>query len=194
MLRSACTQAKAWQVAGFPLRVAVNISARQFLQPGLVNAIDRVLAETGLEPCWLELELTESTLMANAAEAAATLTALKERGIQLAIDDFGTGYSSLSYLKYFPLDRLKIDRSFVRDITIDPDDAGIVTAIISMASNLGLRVIAEGVETEPQLSFLQERGCNEAQGFLLGRPMPPEQIKQLLVTEGPAAATAQAAG
>jgi EAL domain-containing protein (putative c-di-GMP-specific phosphodiesterase class I) len=160
--------------------VAVNVSGHQFNQPGFIEMVDRVLHETGLNPELLELELTESALMAGEQETIMTLIDLKVRGIHLAIDDFGTGYSSLSYLKHFPIDRLKIDRSFVRDIVKDLDDRAIVEAIIAMAHSLGLRVLAEGVEHEDELELLRERGCDEVQGFYFARPQLPEALGKYL--------------
>jgi EAL domain-containing protein (putative c-di-GMP-specific phosphodiesterase class I) len=144
--------------------------------------VAQVLAETGLAPALLELELTEGMLMHNVEEAVRTLTQLHQMGLRLAIDDFGTGYSSLSYLKRFPIDTLKIDRSFVRDINTDPDDAAIVTAIVAMARSLHLEVTAEGVETAPQAAFLRSLRCNLVQGFHFGRPMPADEFESGLTT------------
>ena len=181
VLRTACAQNKAWQLAGFkPISVAVNLSARQFRQPDLAEMVAAILGETGLDPACLELELTESLVMQDVEKTIATLSKLKAMGIKLSIDDFGTGYSSLSYLKRFPIDTLKIDQSFVRDITTDPDDAAIAKTIISMAHDMQLRVIAEGVETEAQKSFLQQRHCDEMQGYLFSRPLPAEMFETLL--------------
>ncbi len=181
VLRTACAQNKVWQACGFPsLRVAVNLSARQFRQPDLLGSIQRVLQETGLDPRSLELELTESIIMHNAEAALAALHALNTMGVQLSIDDFGTGYSSLSYLKRFPIQVLKIDQSFVRGLAVDPSDAAIVTAIIALAHSLDLRVIAEGVETEEQLTFLRSHQCDEMQGYYFSRPLPVEEVTQLL--------------
>ncbi|GAB4165130.1 MAG: hypothetical protein Kow00100_03160 [Geothermobacteraceae bacterium] len=177
VLRTACAQLRAWQDAGLPpIRVGVNISGRQFRQPDLVEMIDRILAETGLDPRQLELELTETYLMEDAAATSRTLEYLKVRGLELAIDDFGTGYSSLSYLKHFPIDRIKIDQSFVREVVSNADDAAIVEAIIAMANSLELDVIAEGVETARQLRFLKDRGCSEMQGYFFARPMPADEM------------------
>ncbi len=172
VLLEACSQAQAWQTRHPGLRIAVNLSARQFRQKDLIGMIERVLGETGLAPSLLELELTESMLMHHAEETVAILSRLDEMGVHLAIDDFGTGYSSLSYLKRFPIHSLKIDRSFVRDISSDPDDAAIVTAIVAMARSLNLSVTAEGVETEEQAAFLRSLACHQAQGYHFGRPMP----------------------
>jgi diguanylate cyclase (GGDEF)-like protein len=180
-LRTACAQGKAWQDQGLgPLRVAVNLSARQFLQAELLGLIAETLRESGLPPACLELEITESLLMRDIDGAISTLGALKAMGVQLAIDDFGTGYSSLSYLKRFPLDRLKIDRSFVRDITTGADDAAIALAVIAMAHSMRLQVIAEGVETATQLAVLQSGGCQQMQGFYFGYPLAAQAITKLL--------------
>jgi diguanylate cyclase (GGDEF)-like protein len=181
VLRTACAQSRAWQEIGFaPLSLAVNLSARQFQQQNLTKVIARILQETGLNPYYLELELTESSIMKNADSAVRTLTELKEMDIKIAIDDFGTGYSSLGYLKRLPIDTLKIDQSFVRDVTTDPDDAALVMAIITLAHNLRLRVIAEGVETEEQLRFLHLLRCDEWQGYLFSRPLPVRAFEELL--------------
>jgi len=176
VLLEACSQAQAWQARHPGLRIAVNLSARQFRQKDLIGMIERVLAETGLAPTLLELELTESMLMHHAEETVGILTRLDEMGVRLAIDDFGTGYSSLSYLKRFPIHSLKVDRSFVRDISTDPDDAAIVTAIVAMARSLNLDVTAEGVETEEQATFLRSLACHQAQGYYFGRPMPAQEF------------------
>ncbi|MBI4587238.1 MAG: EAL domain-containing protein [Candidatus Rokubacteria bacterium] len=181
VLRQACAQNKAWQAAGLPpLRVAVNLSARQFRQKTLADTVAQVLNATGLDPKYLELELTESLLMENTQASSTMLAALKAMGLQISIDDFGTGYSSLSYLKRFPIDSLKIDRSFVSDVTTDPDDAAIVIAIIALAHSLRLKVIAEGVETKEQLALLRAQNCHAAQGHLFCRPLPSEAFAQLL--------------
>ena len=179
VLRTACAQYKSWQEAGLaPQRISVNLSAHQFQHPSLVEMITKVLEETGLRPDHLELELTESSIMKNAERAIETLRELKEMRIQVSIDDFGAGYSSLSYLKQFPIDRLKIDQSFVRDTTTDPADAAIIMAIITLAQNLRLKVIAEGVETEEQLRFLHLLRCDEMQGYLFSKPVSPEAFEQ----------------
>ncbi|MEA3131134.1 MAG: hypothetical protein QOF46_2929, partial [Paraburkholderia sp.] len=180
VLREACRQNKAWQDNGLPpARVSVNLSARVFQQRDIAKLVKQVLAETGLEPQYLELELTESTIMRNAEEAVSMLNELHALGIGLAIDDFGTGYSSLSYLKRFPVDRLKIDRSFVSDIGVSGDDETITSAIIALAHSLKLQVIAEGVETSAQLDFLKERACDEMQGFYFARPLSTDAISEL---------------
>ena len=181
VIRTACAQTKIWHDAGWAhLRVAVNLSVRQFGQHDLVSSIATVLAETGLAANCLELELTESLVMTDVEHAIGILRQLKDLGVHLSIDDFGTGYSSLSYLKRFPIDVLKIDRSFVRDITVDADDAAITVSIISLAHSLKLHVIAEGVETEEQLSYLRLHGCDEMQGYLFSPPIAAQQFIQLL--------------
>ncbi len=181
VIRAACRQNKAWQDAGLPpLRVSVNLSARQFYQKELAQSIAAVLEETGLPPHCLGIELTESLVMADVEQAIEILQRLRAIGVQTSIDDFGTGYSSLSYLKRFPVDVLKIDQSFVRDITLDADDAAIVLSIISLAHNLKMGVIAEGVETAEQLDFLRCNGCNEIQGYHFSRPLPSDEFQQLL--------------
>ncbi len=177
VLTEACRQAVAWQRQGLPpLRIGVNLSARQFASAGLVERVESILRQTGIDPGLVELELTESMLMDDAAVTAELLHRLRRLGVHLAIDDFGTGYSSLSYLKHFPIDRVKIDRSFIKDLETDPESAAIAGAIIAMAHSLGLAVIAEGVETEGQLDFLRERGCDEIQGYYFGRPMSAEEF------------------
>jgi diguanylate cyclase (GGDEF)-like protein/PAS domain S-box-containing protein len=183
VLNSACRQNIAWQRAGLtPVHVAVNIASPHFRQGGLVASVGAALKETGVEPRWLEVELTESMLMQSVDSTLKTLFQLKDMGVRLAIDDFGTGYSSLSYLKRFPLDTLKIDRSFVKDLPRDPEDAAITKAIIAMSHSLKLSVLAEGVETAEQLAFLQQHGCDLGQGFLFSRPVVAEDVPALLST------------
>jgi diguanylate cyclase (GGDEF)-like protein/PAS domain S-box-containing protein len=180
-LRTACTQARHWQQAGHPnLTVAVNLSVRQFNQPDLAAQVRRALLESGLPPRSLDLEITESNAMQNAEGTIQTLRELKTLGVRVSIDDFGIGYSSLSYLKRLPIDTLKIDQSFVRDITTDPDDAAIATAVIALAHTLKLKVVGEGVETEEQLAFLSARHCDRVQGFLYSPPLAPEDCTQFL--------------
>jgi diguanylate cyclase (GGDEF)-like protein/PAS domain S-box-containing protein len=175
VMRRACMQAKAWQVDGIGhLRMSVNLSARQFVHNDLVQSIAQALNETQLDPQYLEIELTESLVMADVERAIGVLRELKALGVQLSIDDFGTGYSSLSYLKRFPIDVLKIDRSFVNDITTNPDDAAIVATIISLAHSLRLQVIAEGVETEAQLAYLRQHDCDQMQGYFFSPPVTGE--------------------
>ncbi|MES1997823.1 MAG: GGDEF domain-containing phosphodiesterase, partial [Pseudomonadota bacterium] len=181
VLRTACQQSIAWQLAGLPaLPIAVNLSGRQFSQYNLTQIITHILAQTGLAPHLLELEITESTLIQDIQASIATLRELNNLGIRISIDDFGTGYSSLSYLKSFPINTIKIDQSFVRDIHTDPDNAAIVSAIIAMAKSLGMETIAEGVETSEQLSFLRSRQCDSIQGYYFSRPVTHEVITQML--------------
>jgi diguanylate cyclase (GGDEF)-like protein/PAS domain S-box-containing protein len=181
VLRAACSQARKWQDDGLPaVPVAINVSAVQFRQQGFCELIRRVLRETGLAPHYLELELTESLLLGNADVTLSVLQELKAMGLTLAIDDFGTGYSSFSYLKRFPVSKLKIDRSFVRDVAVNPDDAAITTAIISMAKSLNLKVIAEGVEDEAQMSFLRAHQCDEIQGYYFSRPLAVDKVAEKL--------------
>lgn len=181
VIRTACMQNKAWQLSGLGhLRVSVNLSARQFAQLDLVESVAQALNEAQLEPEYLEIELTESLVMADVDRAIGILRELKALGVKLSIDDFGTGYSSLSYLKRFPIDVLKIDRSFVNDITVDPDDAAIVASIISLAHSLRLQVIAEGVETEAQLAYLREHHCDQIQGYFFSRPVTHDVFAHML--------------
>ncbi len=181
VLNAACAQNKSWQDQGLlPLRMAVNLSARQFSQENLVQDVARILGETGMAPAALELEITESMVMSNPQDAVRLLGKLKDLGIYLSIDDFGTGYSSLSYLKRFPIDSVKIDGSFVRDLPGDADDAAITEAIIAMAHSLKLKVIAESVETEEQLRFLRKHGCDEMQGYFFSKPVPASELLRLL--------------
>lgn len=181
VLRTACSQAKKWQDEGLlAVPVAVNVSAVQFRQEHFSRLIGRVLRETGLASEYLELELTESLLLSNEDVTSSVLQELKAMGLKLAIDDFGTGYSSLSYLKHFPIDKLKIDRSFIRDVAVDPDDAAITTAIIGIAKHLKLKVIAEGVEDEAQLSFLRAHQCDEIQGYYFCKPLAVDAVTDLL--------------
>jgi len=185
VMRTACKQARHWRYLGFPIsRVAVNLSPLQFLQKNLTETVARILHETKLPAHCLGLEITEGMIMKDVAGSIETLTILKTMGIHLAIDDFGTGYSSLSYLKSFPIDHLKIDQSFVRDITTDANDAAISQAIIAMAHSMKLYVTAEGVETEAQAEFLKSNGCDEMQGFHYCRPAPHEVITQKLMAGG----------
>jgi diguanylate cyclase (GGDEF)-like protein/PAS domain S-box-containing protein len=183
VLRTACRQCKAWHEAGFPtIAVAVNISARQFREKNLLQTVAAILAETGLPADRLELEVTESVIMHDAQQVIASLQAFRDMGVRLSVDDFGTGYSSLSYLKRFPVDRLKIDQSFVRDLGTNADDVAIAQAIVTLGHTLNLRVIAEGVETPEQLAFLRKHQCDEMQGYLFGKPMPAEEFGKLLAS------------
>ena len=181
VLREACEQARAWVDAGLPMAtMAVNVSAMEFRDENFLDGLFAILNETGLDPRSLELELTESVLMKHAEAAASILQTLRERGVQVAVDDFGTGYSSLSYLRKFPIDTLKIDQSFVRQITAGGDDTSIVTAVISMARSLKLRVVAEGVEAPEQVGFLRAHECDEAQGYYFSPPVLPQQFARFL--------------
>ena len=181
VLRTACSQARKWQDEGLrAVSIAINVSAVQFRQQGFCELIRRVLRETGLAPHYLELELTETLLLGNADVTLSVLQELKAMGLTLAIDDFGTGYSSFSYLKRFPVSKLKIDRSFVRDVAVNPDDAAITTAIISMAKSLNLKVIAEGVEDEAQMSFLRAHQCDEIQGYYFSVPLAVDKVAEKL--------------
>ena len=181
ILRAACNQNKTWQLAGLTkIRVAVNVSARQFRDGQFIQTLVNSLEISKLDPQYLTLELTENTIMGNAQENLDVLHQIKEMGIKLSVDDFGTGYSSLSYLTQLPLDELKIDRSFIKGIQSETDDAPIVTAIIAMAHSLNLRVVMEGVETQCQLQFSRDRGCDEYQGFLFSEPVPSAEFAILL--------------
>jgi len=181
VMRTACLQNRAWQDSGFdPLRVAVNLSARQFQQPALVEPVAQILTDTGLDPNLLELELTEGSIMKDPNQAIRKLHELKAMGIHISVDDFGTGYSSLNYLKRFPIDTLKIDKAFVRDINTDPDNEAIVSAIITLAHALKLNVIAEGVETQEQLESLRVLKCDEVQGYLFSQPLSVADFTALL--------------
>jgi EAL domain-containing protein (putative c-di-GMP-specific phosphodiesterase class I) len=183
VLREACRQARAWVDAGLHrTTMAVNVSAIEFRNDKFLEGIFAVLKETGLDPRLLELELTESLLMKRPAATEGILKMLRARGVRLAVDDFGTGYSSLSYLRKFSMDVLKIDKSFVQQITTAPEETPIVTAMINMARSLNLRVVAEGVETPKEVAFLQARQCDEAQGFYFSRPVPAEQFARLLAS------------
>ncbi|WP_405119459.1 putative bifunctional diguanylate cyclase/phosphodiesterase [Pseudomonas leptonychotis] len=185
VLRQACKQAYAWQAQGLAqIRVSVNLSVHQLRQGNLLSLVRQVLDETGLAPQFLELELTESQLLDNVESVISTFRQLRELGIKLAIDDFGTGYSSLSYLKRFPVDYVKIDQTFIRDLTPGSEDAAITRAIIAMAHSLELKVVAEGVETQAQMDFLKSQRCDEIQGYLISKPVPAEQFAQLLREQG----------
>ncbi|MGB8542881.1 MAG: EAL domain-containing protein [Candidatus Acidiferrales bacterium] len=181
VLREACRQAREWVEAGLPLTtMAVNISAMEFRDEHFLEGVFTILDETGFNPRCLEIEVTESVLMKRVESTGGILRALKEHGVQVAVDDFGTGYSSLSYLRKFPIDALKIDQSFIRQITTTPDEVSIVTAIINMARSMKLRVVAEGVETQQEMLFLRDHKCDEAQGYYFGRPLPPAGFAKLL--------------
>jgi EAL domain-containing protein (putative c-di-GMP-specific phosphodiesterase class I) len=193
VLRTAAAQATQWRQQGLgSIRVAVNISAQQFYATGFVDELHAALQEASLDPGVLELEITETVLMKRIQQDAEVLNAVRALGVHLSVDDFGTGYSSLAYLKRLPIENLKIDRSFVGDIPDDGDDATIVRAVIALAHELELEVVAEGVENEAQLEFLREAGCDEIQGYLVSRPLPADQLAALLAARagGPAVATA----
>jgi EAL domain-containing protein (putative c-di-GMP-specific phosphodiesterase class I) len=181
VLRAACAQASAWHRDGHAgLQVAVNCSAKQFQEAGFVELVNGILRSTGMPAQRLELEITEGVIIQHSDEDNARFQALEDMGVRISIDDFGTGYSSLSYLKRLSIHQLKIDQSFVRDIGTDPNDAAIVSAIVTIAHSLGLEVVAEGVETAEQLSFLRAVGCDAAQGYLFSRPLPAEEFSRLL--------------
>jgi diguanylate cyclase (GGDEF)-like protein/PAS domain S-box-containing protein len=183
VMRGACAQNKAWQSAGLPLmRVSVNLSSLQFKMGNLVASVRRALDDSGLDPQYLELEITESIMMGNAEDNIRTLHNLKDIGLSFAVDDFGTGYSSLSYLKRLPIDTVKIDRSFIKDIFVSEDDAAITSAIIALGHSLNMNVIAEGVETVEQLDFLRREGCDQIQGFLYSKAVPPAEFASLMLT------------
>ncbi|MFQ5674592.1 MAG: putative bifunctional diguanylate cyclase/phosphodiesterase [bacterium] len=181
VLRTACLQSKALQELGFEdVPVAINLSARQFREHGLTEAISQVLRDTGLPAHYLRLEISETYAMQNMKYTIATLTELKELGVQIVLDDFGTGYSSLSYLKRFPIDILKIDRSFLKEVPTNKQDAAIITAIIALTRSLGMSVIAEGVENKDQIDFLQSVDCNDMQGFYFSKPLPFDELQKSL--------------
>ena len=181
VLKEACAQHGRWMNEGLPpVSMSVNLSGRQFVRQDLLGMVQGIITDTGIDPRYLELELTESTIMEHVDDTIETLLALRKLGVHLSIDDFGTGYSSMAYLKRFTIDKLKIDQSFVRDLAIDSDDAAIVTATIAMAHALKLTVIAEGVETEQQLQFLKDKGCEQMQGYYFSRPVPAGEATELL--------------
>jgi EAL domain-containing protein (putative c-di-GMP-specific phosphodiesterase class I) len=180
VLREACTQNMAWQSEGLAaIRMSVNLSMRQMNDDNLIQEIEQVLLDTGMPPHLLELEVTESTIMQNSERAVMVLTAIKSLGVRLAIDDFGTGYSSLAHLKRFPIDTLKVDRSFIREVPGDAEDRAITEAIIAMGKTLSLTVVAEGVETPEQQAFLSERSCDEMQGYYFSTPVTPVEFAAL---------------
>ncbi|MGD1015752.1 MAG: EAL domain-containing protein, partial [Roseiarcus sp.] len=181
VLHEACRQNKAWQDAGLPsMTVCVNVSARQFRDKSLISRVVSALRDSGLEAKYLELEMTESMIMLDVELAVATMKGLQELGVHLSIDDFGTGYSSLSALKNFPVSRLKIDKTFINDVTTNENDTAVASAVISLGQKLNLRVIAEGVETDDQLAFLRANNCDEMQGYHFSRPIPAQEIEELL--------------
>jgi EAL domain-containing protein (putative c-di-GMP-specific phosphodiesterase class I) len=181
VLMEACAQNMAWQRCGLrPVSMAVNLSPRQFIDENLLQDIDEALAASGMSAVLLQIEVTESMMMRNVPRAIKVLDAIRNRGIRIAIDDFGTGYSSMSLMKQFPIDTIKIDRSFVRDLPDDTEDQAIAQAIISMGRALGMTTVAEGVETLEQEQFLRAHGCDEMQGFLFSRPLAPDRLAELL--------------
>jgi EAL domain-containing protein (putative c-di-GMP-specific phosphodiesterase class I) len=189
VLRGACKQAKVWQDAGLTgLRVSVNLSPSDFKRKDVVSMVTKILEQSGLDPEWLELEITEGMVMSGAEAVIAKLEELHALGVQLAIDDFGTGFSSMSYLKRFPVDRLKIDQTFVRDILEHKEDASITTVIINLGHTLGLKVVAEGVEDEAQYEFLRQRNCNEAQGYWISGSLDAEAFAEFVKNHVPRAA------
>jgi len=176
-LRTACLQAQKWAEQGLPrFRMAVNLSARQFMSASLLEDVMGVLEETDVDPRWIEFEVTESVMIRDPEQAVRLLRSLRAIGVRLTIDDFGTGYSSLSYLKHLPIDCVKIDASFVRGIPMDASDVAITDTILAMSSSLGLKVVAEGVETQDQMRFLERRGCDEMQGYYFSKPLPAEEL------------------
>jgi EAL domain-containing protein (putative c-di-GMP-specific phosphodiesterase class I) len=182
VLRSAAEQCAAWRKAGLPLIVSVNLSGRQFYRDDLAQRISEIVRTAGCEPSWIELEVTESSLLHDLEAIRKVLQQLRKEGFSVAIDDFGTGYSSLSHLKHFPIDTLKIDISFIADLETDPGDAAITEAIIALARGLGLRVVAEGVGTRAQLDFLDVRGCECFQGFWASKALPPLEFVEYAKT------------
>jgi len=184
VLRKACRQLRQWLDRGInPPRIAINLSAHQFREHNLIKRVKQILKEFNLDVGYLELEITEDTIMTDIEQTTITLRTLNEMGIRLAVDDFGTGYSSLSYLAKFPIQYLKIDQSFIKDISVDPNMASIVSAIVALAHSLRLEVVAEGIETQKQYDMLEQLNCDLFQGFLLGMPMPPEEFEQLILKE-----------
>jgi EAL domain-containing protein (putative c-di-GMP-specific phosphodiesterase class I) len=187
VLRSACAQARSWQDAGMPtLSVSVNLSARQFKHQDLVGVVREAIEVTGMDPANLELEVTESLLMEDTKRTVQVLQALRDEGVTISLDDFGTGYSSLGYLKHFPIDCIKLDKSFVRDAATDVQSGAITSAIIALGHSLGLSVVAEGVETVEQLEYLAHRSCDVVQGFLFGRPMVADRVPEVVGERGTA--------
>ncbi|PFG71754.1 EAL domain-containing protein (putative c-di-GMP-specific phosphodiesterase class I) [Pseudomonas poae] len=182
VIRSVCQQIATWQRSAIgAVEVSVNVSGHQLIEGDLIADIARILTETGVEPHWLEVELTEGSLMENTQHTIASLQRLRAMGVKISIDDFGTGYSSLAYLRRFPIDTLKIDIAFIREVTSNPQDAAITRTIIELAHSLSLRVVAEGVETQAQLAFLKEAGCDQIQGYLFSRPLPATALERLLL-------------
>jgi EAL domain-containing protein (putative c-di-GMP-specific phosphodiesterase class I) len=183
-IRTACLQAKAWQNGERePLCVTVNLASRCLRSPDELKLLSQILKETGIDPRNLDIEITESTAMTDIERTAPVLKKMAEMGIRISIDDFGTGYSSLNHLKKLPIKKIKIDRSFIKDIATDADDRAIIGAVTSMAHKMGIRAVAEGVETEEQLEFVREAGCDEAQGYLFSRPLTARQFEEFIFSE-----------
>jgi EAL domain-containing protein (putative c-di-GMP-specific phosphodiesterase class I) len=181
VLRNACSQSRFWQTMGIkPIMITANVSSAQFKQENFVDTVDRIISDTGMDPVYLQLELTESTLMQDSEDTIKKLSAFRDMGIKISIDDFGTGYSSLNYLKRFPISTLKIDQSFIRDINSNQDDQSITRAIIGLARNLNLNVIAEGVEKRRQMVFLRQHGCNAIQGYFICPPLNNDSLIQFI--------------
>jgi EAL domain-containing protein (putative c-di-GMP-specific phosphodiesterase class I) len=181
VLRTACAQNAAWQKAGLtPVRVMVNLSSTQFYRSNIASSVTRALSESGLDPKWLELELTESLMLDDSETTIKIMRALKRLGVSLSLDDFGTGWSSLSYLRRFPVDRIKIDRSFLRDIASEPSAEAVVRSIMNLGRDLGLACVAEGVETSEQLNYFRKQKCEEVQGFLYSPAIPESDCRELL--------------
>jgi EAL domain-containing protein (putative c-di-GMP-specific phosphodiesterase class I) len=182
VLKTVCEQNLAWQKTGLPsMPISVNLSSREFKQPNLAEVVARVLDETGLDPQWLELEITEATLRQNLEVAQTTLRDLQNLGVRIALDDFGTGFSSLGYLKQFAFRTLKIDQTFIRDLRGNPQERGIISAAIALGRGFNLRVVAEGVETQQQLDLLRSLQCEQGQGYCFSRPLPKDEATQLLL-------------
>jgi EAL domain-containing protein (putative c-di-GMP-specific phosphodiesterase class I) len=180
VIRTACRQLREWDQSGMePIKIAINVSAEQFLDENLTSYFASAIKENGIDSTFLEIEITESSLMADAKKTVEVLQELKMLGVRISIDDFGTGYSSLAYLRKFPIDKLKIDIAFIRDVTTNASDAAITTAIINMAHSLNMKVIAEGVETREQLEFLRARKCDEFQGYYFSKPLPAVELEKL---------------
>lgn len=186
VIDTVCQQIAVWQrgLIG-AVEVSVNVSGHQLIEGDLIADIERILRETGVAPHWLEVELTEGSLMENTQHTIASLQRLRTLGVKISIDDFGTGYSSLAYLRRFPIDTLKIDIAFIREVTTNPQDAAITRTIIELAHSLGLQVVAEGVETQEQLAFLKQAGCDQIQGYLFSRPLPADTLERLLLERTP---------
>jgi EAL domain-containing protein (putative c-di-GMP-specific phosphodiesterase class I) len=183
ILRTACNQAAEWQRKSLKCCVSVNVSLHEFRNTDLILEIRNLIEETGLEPCHLDLEITESVIMQDVDAAAGILKNLQRLGVGIAIDDFGIGYSSINFLRRFPIKQLKIAQVLMKDVTNDADSAAVINAVIALAHSLNIKAVGEGVETEEQYRFLQEHGCDEFQGFLYGKPMPADEITRILIKQ-----------